>query len=224
MKEQVILSWSGGKDSALALYHLQKSKEYEVVGLLTTITEEYDRISMHSVRLELLEQQVQSIGLPLHKVIIPKGCTNEEYAERMRATLSSLPSITTYAFGDLFLQDIRSYREEQLSLVNKKAIFPLWGMDTTLLAHAFIDLGFKAVTTCVDPRSLSEKFAGRKYDTEFLSELSESVDPCGENGEFHTFVYEAPIFSSPISITVGETVERDGFYYTDVVSKASVEV
>src|SRR5665213_396724 len=167
---------------------------------------------MHGVRRELLSHQAQAVGLPLIEVEIPAACSNDVYEQRMSQALSEAPlaEAVTIAFGDLFLEDIRAYREERLSQVAKQAIFPLWGRDTSALAREFIAAGFEAVLVCVDPRRLNPSFAGRRFDAELLADLPSDVDPCGENGEFHTFVYAGPIFSAPIACQVGETVERDG--------------
>ena len=175
---------------------------------------------MHGVRRELLTRQAQAAGLALVEVEIPAACSNDVYEQRMGQALAEAPlaETQTVAFGDLFLADIRAYREERLSRVGKQAIFPLWGRDTTALAHEFIDAGFEAILVCVDPRQLDRSFAGRRFDAELLDDLPEDVDPCGENGEFHTFVYAGPIFSVPIACQVGEIVERDGFVFCDVLT------
>jgi uncharacterized protein (TIGR00290 family) len=220
MKEKVILSWSGGKDAALALHELQRSKEYEILALLTTVTEEYDRISMHGVRRVLLERQAESLGLPLENVLISKNTSDEEYDRKMREVLQKYlaTGVSCVAFGDVFLQDVRNYREENLSKIGMKGVFPLWQSDTTKLAHTFINLGFEAVITCVDSKVLDRRFVGRAFDERFLSELPSGVDPCGENGEFHSFVYAGPIFRKRILHKRGEVVLRDGrFYYCDLI-------
>lgn len=220
MKEKVILSWSGGKDAALALHELHRSKKYETLALLTTVTEEYDRISMHGVRRALLERQAESLGLPLEKVLISKNTSDEEYERQMREVLQKYlaAGVSCVAFGDVFLQDVRNYREENLSKIGMKGVFPLWQSDTTELAHRFINLGFEAVITCVDSKVLDRRFAGRAFDERFLSELPSAVDPCGENGEFHSFVYAGPIFRKRILHKRGEVVLRDGrFYYCDFI-------
>ena len=218
--ERVLLTWSGGKDSAMALHELQSSGAYEVLAVLTTVTEQYDRVSMHGVRTVLLERQADSLGLPLEKVYIGANASNEEYEARMRDKLTYYQArgVSSVAFGDLFLEDVRRYREENLSRVGMKGLFPLWGRDTSELAHSFIDLGFKAVITCVDSNLLDGAFVGRDFDREFLSELPPAVDPCGENGEFHSFVYDGPLFRSRILHERGEIVLRDSrFYYCDLV-------
>jgi uncharacterized protein (TIGR00290 family) len=213
------LSWSGGKDSALALHELRTGSGPAPNTLITTVTADYGRISMHGVRRELLVGQAHAAGLPLVEVEIPAGCSNEVYEQRLGATLADEPlaSTQTIGFGDLFLADLREYREEQLGRVGKQAIFPLWGRDTNALAREFIALGFEAILVCVDPRHLDPSFAGRRFDAELLADLPPHVDPCGENGEFHTFVHAGPVFSAPIDCVVGEIVEREGFVFCDVV-------
>jgi uncharacterized protein (TIGR00290 family) len=214
----VVLSWSGGKDSALALWALRREERVEPVALLTTLTEEYARISMHGVRRELLEAQAGAAGLPLVEVGIPAACSNDVYEQRMAQTLASteLAGVDAVAFGDLFLTDVRAYREERLGRVGKRAVFPVWGRDTERLARTFIQAGFEAVLVCVDPRRLDPSFAGRRYDEALLGDLPAGVDPCGENGEFHTFVNAGPIFARPIPHEIGDVVERDGFAFCDV--------
>jgi uncharacterized protein (TIGR00290 family) len=221
MAEKVLLAWSGGKDSAMALYELQKTQSYNISGLLTTITKDYDRISMHGVRRILLEQQADSLGLPLDKVFISKNSSNEEYESEMREILVRYQAtgVSSVVFGDIFLEDLRKYREDNLSKIDMKGIFPIWKRDTTELANTFIDLGFKAVVTCVDSKVVDKRFVGRVYDVQFLRELPSSIDPCGENGEFHSFVYDGPIFRERISFTIGEIVLRDNrFYFCDLIA------
>jgi uncharacterized protein (TIGR00290 family) len=214
------LSWSGGKDSALALHELQNSSGPAPATLLTTVTADYARISMHGVRRELLLLQAQATGLPLVEVEIPAACSNDVYERRLGQALAEAPlaEAETIAFGDLFLADIRAYREERLGRVGKRAVFPLWGRDTSQLARNFIADGFEAILVCVDPRQLDPSFAGRPFDAELLADLPPRVDPCGENGEFHTFVNAGPIFSAPIACRTGEVVERDGFVFCDVLT------
>lgn len=216
MREKVLLSWSGGKDSALALQSISQNQRYEIVGLLTTVTEDYHRISMHGVRESLLEQQASAIGLPINKVLISKNGSNEEYESQMKEALlkSQQSGVNAVVFGDIFLEDIRKYREDNLARVGMKGVFPLWGKDN--LPQAFIDSGFKAIVTCVDAKALDKKFVGRLFDREFLYELPTSVDPNGENGEFHSFAYEGPIFRKKISYRIGEVVKRDSFYFCDL--------
>ncbi len=187
--------------------------------LLTTVTKDFDRISMHGVRRTLLHEQAASLGLPVEEVWIPKDASNDAYEVQMKAVLLKHrdEGIEEVAFGDLFLQDIRAYREERLGQIAMKGLFPLWGRDTTKLAREFVELGFKAVVCCVDPRRLAREFCGREYDLSFLESLPSGVDPCGENGEFHTFVYSGPIFKDEITIKSGEVVLRDGFYFADIL-------
>jgi uncharacterized protein (TIGR00290 family) len=215
----VALSWSGGKDSALALWALREELGVEPSALLTTITEDFDRVSMHGVRTELVRAQAAAAGLPLVEVGIPAACVNEVYEERMAAALAAPPldAAETMAFADLFLAEIRAYREERLASIGRSATFPLWGRDTAALAERFVAAGFEATLVCVDPRQLDPAFAGRRFDASLLADLPAGVDPCGENGEFHTFVHAGPIFAAPIVVEVGATVEREGFYFTDLL-------
>lgn len=212
------LSFSSGKDSAWALHCLRERREDRVTGLFTTVNETFGRVAMHAVRRELLHRQAAAAGLPLHVVDIPAPCSNELYEERMGALVERArrEGVERMAFGDLFLEDIRSYREEKLEGTGIAPLFPLWGAETGELARAMIRGGLVAHLTCVDPRKLPAAFAGRRFDEALLAELPESVDPCGENGEFHTFVSAGPMFSHPIPIGVGEVVERDGFVFADV--------
>jgi uncharacterized protein (TIGR00290 family) len=219
MSEPVLLSWSGGKDSALALHALRQTPGVEVAGLLTTVTEEYDRISMHGVRRVLLERQAEEIGLPLSIVSIPPDCTNEIYEERMGAALAPHRErgIRHVAFGDLFLEDIRAYRESKLAGAGMSALFPVWGRDTAELAREFIAQTFAAILVCVDTEALDPAFAGRAFDEALLRDLPPGVDPCGENGEFHTFVHAGPIFRQPIAVRKGARETRLGrFRYCDL--------
>lgn len=211
-RERVVLSWSGGKDSALALAELRRAGTHEVMGLLTTVTREYDRISMHGVRRALLEAQARATGLPLTVVEISAGAPNGEYEARMAEALERFrgEGVRTIAFGDLFLEEIRRYREERLESVGMRAIFPLWGRDTAALAREFVERGFRAVLACVDSQQLDGAFAGREFDARLLAELPPSVDPCGENGEFHTFVHAGPVLSRPVPVRAGEVIRRDG--------------
>ncbi len=212
------LSWSGGKDSALALHTLRAGRAPYPEALITTVTADYGRISMHGVRRELLVAQARAVGLPLVEVEIPAACSNDVYEQRMGQALAEAPLRTAdaVAFGDLFLADIRAYREERLARVGKRALFPLWGRDTAALARRFIADGFEAVLVCVDPTKLDGAFAGRRFDAALLDELPPEVDPCGENGEFHTFVFAGPVFSAPIACRVGPVVDRDGFVFCDL--------
>jgi len=224
MKEKVILSWSGGKDSALALYELEKTESYEIAALLTTVTQEYDRISMHGVQRILLERQAECLGFPLEKVFISKDSSNEDYESKMREVLTKYltAGVCSVVFGDIFLEDLRKHREENLSKMGMKTLSPIWRRATRELAHTFIDLGFAAVITCVDSSVLDKTFIGRAFDESFLSQLPSTVDPCGENGEFHSFVYDGPIFREPILHTKGEVVLRENrFYYCDLTPAIS---
>ena len=219
--EKVLVSWSGGKDSALTVFELSRSikKEFEIVGLLTTLTEGYDRISMHGVRRALLQNQSRSLGIPTDEVWIPKNASNEIYESRMADAIDkwSKRSVSIVAFGDLFLEDIRRYRQRFLQNLGAKAIFPIWRRNTRDLAELFIESGFKAIICCVNPKLLGEQYCGREYDMSFLSEIPKIVDPCGENGEFHTFVYDGPIFRDKIGVRLGEVVNRDGFCFVDIL-------
>ncbi|HWF12711.1 MAG TPA: diphthine--ammonia ligase [Candidatus Acidoferrales bacterium] len=217
--EELLFCWSGGKDSAMALRALRAAPNCRVTALLTTITEDYDRISMHGVRRTLLERQAESIGLPLHLVMIPPQCVNVTYEERMREALDHHVSlgVRRVGFGDIFLEDLRAYREKNLSQMGMRGVFPLWKRDTRDLAREFVRLGFRAIAVCVDSRVLDSSFAGRELDAFFFADLPPHVDPCGENGEFHTFVFDGPIFKSPIAIRTGEKVVRDGFCFCDLL-------
>lgn len=216
-REPFALSWSGGKDSALVLWTLRREL-LEPEALITTVTESYERISMHGVRRELLARQAEALGILLVEVVIPPGCVNEIYETRMAEAFAAAPlsTVETVAFGDLFLEDVRAYRNGRLEAAGKRGLFPLWGHDTAELAREFIYAGFEATLVCVDPHVLDASFAGRPYDERLLSELPPSVDPCGENGEFHTFVSAGPIFAAPIACERGEIVERDGFVFCDL--------
>jgi uncharacterized protein (TIGR00290 family) len=222
MTERVIVTSSGGKDSILGIYEIKNNVEYEITALLTTITEDYYRISMHGVRHTLLEMQAKSLNLPLEIVFISKDANNEEYEEKMRSLLEKYQKegVDFVVFGDIFLEEVRKYRESNLAKIAMKGIFPLWEKDTTELAFEFIDLGFKAIVTCVDSKQLDGKFVGREYNREFLADLPKKVDPCGENGEFHSFVYDGPIFEYPIRFKIGEKVLRENrFYFCDLILK-----
>ena len=218
--ESVLVSWSGGKDSAIALYEILENQNYQISALLTTVTEDYDRISMHGVRRILLERQVASLGFPLEIMFISKNASNEEYESSMGQVLAKYKDVgvTSVVFGDIFLEELRKYREDKLAMLDMKGIFPIWKRDTQELAHSLTALGFKAVTTCVDINVLGSQFAGRVIDNQFLSELPQTVDPCGENGEYHSFVYDGPIFKEKISYTLGEIVLRENrFCYCDLI-------
>lgn len=211
------LSWSGGKDSALALWALREQGRLPQC-LLSTFTAAQDRLAMHGVRRELVRRQAEMAGLPLVEIEIPSPCPDEVYEQRMTAAFVSgeLQSVEEVAFGDLFLEDIRAYRESRLSSIGRRASFPVWGIDTDELAHRFLELGFKAILVCVDPKALEPSFAGRELDERLLAELPTGVDPCGENGEFHTFVYDGPVFERPIVCERGRLAERDGFVFCDL--------
>lgn len=218
MAPKALLSWSSGKDSAHALAEIQRSGEVEIVGLLTTLTATYDRVAMHGVRRELLEMQAQAAGLPLYTVEIPSPCSNEDYERLFGSALRTArgDGITHIVFGDLFLEDIRAYREAQLAPLDLTPVFPLWGRETTSLAHEMIASGISAYLTCVDPRVLDRSFAGRRFDASLLADLPPSVDRCGERGEFHTFVTASPAFAAPLAVEPGEIVERAGFVFADL--------
>jgi len=222
MKQRTVVSWSSGKDSAWMLHYLQQRDDLELVALVTTFNAAFDRVAMHGVRRSLVEAQAIAAGLPLWDVPLPWPCTNEEYESCMRAVIERARSegITQFAFGDLFLEDIRAYRVAQLAGTGIDPIFPIWGTraDTPALARAMIDAGLRAVLTCVDPRRLSPSFAGRSFDENLLADLPADVDHCGENGEFHTFCHAGPMFATPIAISVGDVIERDGFHFADVKS------
>lgn len=218
-EKPVLMCWSGGKDSCLALRELKQMPGVRVEALLTTVTEDFDRISMHGVRRVLLERQAAGLGIPLHQILISKGATNDEYAAKMGEVLSGYRArgIDTVAFGDLFLEEIRAYRERQLAKGDMRGLYPLWGKDTAQLIREFIGLGFKTVVVCVDPKQLDPSFVGRVIDEDFLAQLPANVDPCGENGEFHTFVFDGPIFREPVAFSFGEIVCRDSFWFCDLV-------
>ena len=217
---RVLFAWSGGKDSAMALHEIRKDPDVEVDALLTTITRDYDRVSMHGVRRELLEKQAESIGLPLEIVFISSNSSNDDYEAAMRETLEkyAMQGVTAVAFGDIFLEDLRKYREDKLAQVGMTGIFPIWKRDTCELAREFISLGFKAIVSCADSQTGTGAFAGREFDDRLLAELPESCDPCFENGECHSFVYDGSIFREPIPVRTGEIVLRDDrFYFCDIL-------
>lgn len=210
MKPKALFNWSSGKDSALALYKILQEDQYEISTLLTSINQEFQRISMHGVPISLLEKQAESLGIPLIKMELPKEPSMEEYQQIMSKTMAGIKAqgITHSIFGDIFLEDLRKYREDQLHAVGMKAVFPLWKKDTSNLIHEFLALGFKTIVTCVNGSYLDQSFAGRIIDEKFIDDLPENVDPCGENGEFHTFTFDGPIFKNPIRFDVGETVKK----------------
>ncbi len=212
------LSWSSGKDSAWALHRLRDYSEYEVCGLFTTVNQTFDRVAMHAVRRGLLQAQAAALGLPLNLIYLPWPCSNTQYESIMtRFCLQAQDSgISALAFGDLFLEDVRQYRIDSLSETSLEPIFPLWLTPTPQLAEEMIDSGMQATLTCIDPRKLPRKFAGRNFDSQLLADLPPEVDPCGENGEFHTFVFSGPMFDYPLSISPGRVEERDGFVFADL--------
>jgi uncharacterized protein (TIGR00290 family) len=216
--KRILLAWSSGKDSAWALHVLRQSGEYEVADLMTTFNEAFDRVAMHAVRRKLVEAQAAAVGVPLWPVYIPWPCSNEEYERKMAAVCKKAMAegIVAIAFGDLFLEDVRAYRESNLSPTGLTPLFPLWKIPTDKLVREMIAGGQRAVITCVDPAKLSGKFAGREIDLALLNDLPEGVDPCAENGEFHSFAFAGPEFAQPLDIRMGEVVERDGFVFADV--------
>jgi len=220
MTNRVLLSWSSGKDSAWALHALRRTEDVEVVGLLTTTNQEFNRVAMHAVRQELLERQAAATGLPLLIAPLPWPCSNSEYERIMEKALSEASerfAMTHVAFGDLFLEDIRAYREAKLAGTGLTPLFPIWGQPTDELAIEMMESGLRAILTCVDPRRLDASFAGRVFDHSLLNDLPADVDPCGENGEFHTFAVAGPMFTKPIAVNHGEVVERDGFVFADLL-------
>lgn len=218
-KPKAILSWSSGKDAAFALHEVRRTGAAEVAALLTTVNETHERVAMHSVRERLLDLQAEAAGLPLIKVPLPWPCPNEVYEERMAVAMAEVKArgITHTIFGDLFLEDIRAYREEKLAAAGMSALFPLWGRNTATLAREMIASGLVAHLACVDPKQIPAGLSGRRFDLDLLAELPEGADPCGENGEFHTVVTAGPMFARPIAVEIGETVTREGFVYTDVI-------
>jgi uncharacterized protein (TIGR00290 family) len=219
MSEPIAMCFSGGKDSALALWEIGRAGAYHVVTLLTTVTDAYDRVSMHGVRRALLRAQAISLGLPLVEVVVPPRSSNEIYEREMGQAFARLHAdgIHRVAFGDIFLEDLRAYRERQLAACDLTCLFPLWKRDTAVLARAFIHEGFEAIVVCVNLQRLDASFVGRRFDDELLGDLPSGVDPCGENGEFHTFVQDGPNFRQPIAVSRGTVVEREGFVYCDVI-------
>ena len=222
MTKPVFLSWSSGKDSAWTLHTLQQDPNYEVVALVTTVNEKYKRVAMHGVREQILQQQADAAGLPLHTLNIPSPCSNAEYEAVMQDFLKIMQKnkIKYMAFGDLYLEDIRQYREKQLEGTGITPVFPLWQKPTLPLAKEMIDGGLEATITCIDPRKLSADFAGRGFDHDFINSLPDDVDPCGENGEFHSCVHNGPMFKNPIALSGGDVVERDNFIFADLIPSA----
>ena len=226
--KRILLSWSSGKDSAWSLHVLRQRSEYEVAGLLTTFNDEVDRVAMHAVRRALVEQQAAAADLPLWSIPLPWPCSNEQYESLMAQTCAKAiaEGIEGIAFGDLFLEDVRAYRIKQLAVTSLEPIFPAWGIPTHSLASEMVASGLKAILTCVDSRKLKASYAGRQFDAKLLSDLPAGIDPCGENGEFHSFVYAGPMFSREIPVVVGETVTRDQFVFADVIpagAKSAIE-
>jgi len=219
-KPKALLAWSSGKDSAWSLHVLREQNEVEIVGLLTTINEAFDRVAMHAVRTELLRAQADAADLPLWPVLIPWPCSNAEYEAAMNVAMerARADGIVHVAFGDLFLEDIRRYREERLAPTGITPLFPIWGTPTDVLARRMIDGGLRARLTCVDPKTLDARFAGREFDAALLADLPASVDPCGERGEFHTFAYDGPMFRRPVPIRGGQVITRDGFVFADLLA------
>lgn len=217
MRKNTWLSWSSGKDSAWALHVLRQSDEYEVTGLFTTVNAAFDRVAMHAVRVELLRRQAQAVGLPLQLIEIPYPCSDEQYAAAMADFVARARNdeVSCMAFGDLYLQDVRRYREERMRGTGIEAVFPLWEKPTRPLLQEMLAGGLRACLTCVDPRVLPADFAGRELTLALLESMPDDIDPCGENGEFHTFVFDGPMFTQPLDIEMGEVVERDGFVFAD---------
>lgn len=219
---QAWMSWSSGKDSALALATLRERPDVKIVGLLTTVNADADRVAMHGVRRELLEAQAEALGLALHVVELPWPCPNEDYERLMEDAIDHgrRLGVEAIGFGDLFLEDIRTYREQSLVGTGIQALFPLWANPTAVTAESILRSGIRAIVTCVDTSQASAELAGRVYDETFLADLPSGVDPCGENGEFHTVVVDGPGFAAPLEVTVGEIVEREGFVFADVIPVA----
>ena len=224
MKKRILLAWSSGKDSAWALHVLRQHGQYEVAGLMTTINSAFDRVAMHSTRRALVELQAEAAGLPLITAPIPWPCSNAEYESAMKQVCDQAlaQGITAIAFGDLFLADVRAYRERQLQGTGLEPLFPIWGQPTKELAREMVKAGLRAKLVCVDPKQLSSSFAGRDFDQTLLDDLPAGIDPCGENGEFHTCVYAGPMFKREIAVKQGEIVERDNFCFCDLLPEANV--
>ena len=231
---KAIFNWSGGKDSSLALYEILQKMEYEIACLMSSVNDHYNRVSMHGVRIELIEQQAASIGLPLRQLRLPEMPSMEDYNREMFAIMQGFKDegINYSIFGDIFLEDLKVYREGQLAKVGMQGIFPIWKRNTTELIEEFVDKGFKAILVCINEKHLDRSFAGRLIDKDFIKDLPAGVDPCGENGEYHSFVFDGPIFKTPIKFEVGEVVHRKyesgesknfdtGFYYTDLLPVAN---
>jgi uncharacterized protein (TIGR00290 family) len=221
--KRILLSWSSGKDSAWTLHVLRQQAQYEIAGLLTTFNQEADRVAMHGVRRSLVEQQAAAAGLPLWSIPLPWPCSNEQYEGLMTKACAKAVAegMEAIAFGDLFLEDVRAYRVKQMAGTGLEPLFPVWGEPTDRLAHEMVASGLKAILTCVDTSKLEADFAGRRFDADLLAELPTGIDPCGENGEFHSFVYAGPMFNSAIDVIAGETVVRDQFAFADLIPAAS---
>jgi uncharacterized protein (TIGR00290 family) len=215
---KILVSWSSGKDSAWMLHVLKQDATAEIGGLLTTMNEEFDRVAMHAVRRRLVEAQAEAAAVPLRTVPLPWPCTNDEYESRMRAAVSQAVSegFTHVAFGDLFLEDVRKYREDRLAGTGLTPLFPIWGIPTDQLATQMVESGLRSVLTCINPKHLDRSFAGRQFDRSLLADLPAGVDKCGERGEFHSFAWDGPMFNHPVTISVGEVVDRDGFVFADL--------
>ncbi len=223
MCKKTLISWSSGKDSARALHILRQDPNIDVVGLFCTVNEVVDRVTMHGVRIELLKQQAKSANLPLHIIPIPYPCNNVEYTQAMTSFIveTKKGGIECFAFGDLYLENVSKYREKLLKGTGITPIFPIWGVSTKTLSRQMISSGLKAVITCVNSKHIAIEFAGREYNQSFLNDLPKNIDPCGENGEFHSFAFEGPMFQNPIEISLGETIYRDGSFFTDLLPKKS---
>jgi len=219
MKKRTWLSWSSGKDSAWALHVLRRQPDIDVVGLFCTINQEFDRVAMHAVRIELLLQQAQNTGLPVRLIPIPHPCSDAQYGTIMKNFVGQAKQqgIECFAFGDIFLEDVRRYREANLADTGITPIFPFWGMPTAKLSREMVNGGLRAIITCIDPKHLSADFAGQEYGESFLERIPAHIDPCGENGEFHSFAFAGPMFKKPVNIAMGETVSHDGFIFTDLL-------
>lgn len=226
MTAKTLMSWSSGKDSAWALHRLCHDPEIDLCGLFCTVNKAFDRVAMHGVRVELLQQQAASVGLPLEIIDIPYPCSNDSYEQILGSFVERAvdDDVAHFAFGDLFLEDVRYYREERLRGSSITPIFPLWGLPTDRLSREMIEGGLKAIVTCIDPKQMPVEFVGREFDGNYLAALPEGVDPCGENGEFHSFVYGGPMFKAPLEVSVGDTVQRDGFVFADVLPYKEGEV
>lgn len=218
-KPKAYVSWSSGKDCAFSLWSVRQAGDLEITGLLTTTNEAVGRVAMHGTRNELMRRQAEAAGLPVLEVGLPWPCSNEDYAARMLAACNSMKTqgVSHVVYGDLFLEDIRAYRDAKIAETGLTAVYPLWKRDTHQLARDMIASGLRTVVVCIDPKKLDPSFAGRWFDEAFLNDLPDGIDPCGENGEFHTCVVDGPMFSAAIPVEIGETVERDGFVYADVM-------